>query len=81
MSLEAAAGDGQRRGDRKAKCNFPCLISWSLLGTMSEAELHLLRSRLLGGKLKKASQGQLRFRLPTGLIYDPEGRIVFDPSD
>ena len=26
------------------------------LGTMSEAELHLLRSRLLGGKLKKASE-------------------------
>jgi DNA invertase Pin-like site-specific DNA recombinase len=51
------------------------------LGTMSEAELHLLRSRLLGGKLKKASQGQLRFRLPTGLIYDPEGRIVFDPDE
>ena len=51
------------------------------LGTMSEAELHLLRSRLLGGKLKKASHGQLRFRLPTGLIYDPEGRIVFDPDE
>jgi DNA invertase Pin-like site-specific DNA recombinase len=51
------------------------------LGTMSEAELHLLRSRLLGGKLKKASQGQLRFRLPTGLIYDPEGRIVFDSDE
>jgi DNA invertase Pin-like site-specific DNA recombinase len=51
------------------------------LGTMSEAERHLVRSRLLGGKLKKASQGQLRFRLPTGLIYDPEGRIVFDPDE
>ena len=51
------------------------------LGTMSEAELHLLRSRLLGGKLKKASHGQLRFRLPTGLIYDPEGRTVFDPDE
>src|SRR5262249_35292956 len=51
------------------------------LGTMSEAELHLLRSRLLGGKLKKASQGQLRSRPPTGLVYDPEGRIVFDPDE
>ena len=39
------------------------------LGTMSEAELHWLRSRLLGGKLKKAAQGQLRFRPPTGLVY------------
>jgi DNA invertase Pin-like site-specific DNA recombinase len=51
------------------------------LGTMSEAELHLLRSRLLGGKLKKASSGQLRFRPPTGLVYDPERRIVFDPDE
>jgi DNA invertase Pin-like site-specific DNA recombinase len=51
------------------------------LGTMSEAELHLLRSRLLGGKLKKASTGQLRFRPPTGLVYDTEGRIVLDPDE
>ena len=51
------------------------------LGTMSEAERHLLRSRLLGCKLKKASQGQLRFRPPTGLVYDPDGRIVFDPDE
>src|SRR3954463_8029491 len=32
-----------------------------ILGTMSEAELHWLRQRLLGGKLEKAQQGQLRF--------------------
>jgi DNA invertase Pin-like site-specific DNA recombinase len=51
------------------------------LGTMSEAELHLIRSRLLGAKLKKASEGQLRFRLPTGLVYDLERRIVFDPDE
>jgi hypothetical protein len=48
---------------------------------MSEAELHLLRSRLLGSKLKKASAGQLRFRPPTGLVYDLERRIVFDPDE
>jgi DNA invertase Pin-like site-specific DNA recombinase len=51
------------------------------LGAMSEAELHLIRSRLLGGKLKKASDGQLRFRPPTGLVYDLERRIVFDPDE
>jgi DNA invertase Pin-like site-specific DNA recombinase len=51
------------------------------LGTMSEAELHLIRSRLLGGKLRKASDGQLRFRPPTGLVYDLERRIVFDPDE
>ncbi|MBV8677190.1 MAG: recombinase family protein, partial [Planctomycetaceae bacterium] len=52
-----------------------------ILGTMSEAELHWLRSRLLGGKLEKARDGQLRFRPPTGLVYDLEGRIVFDPDE
>ena len=51
-----------------------------LKGTMSEAELHWLRSRLLGGKLEKAQQGQLHFRLPTGLIYDPTGQVVLDPD-
>jgi DNA invertase Pin-like site-specific DNA recombinase len=50
-------------------------------GTMSEAELHWLRQRLLGGKLEKASQGQLRVRLPTGLVYDPVGHVVFDPDE
>jgi DNA invertase Pin-like site-specific DNA recombinase len=49
-------------------------------GTMSEAELHWLRQRLLGGKLAKAALGQLRFRLPVGLIYDPTGRVVLDPD-
>ena len=50
-------------------------------GTMSEAELHWIRSRLLGGKLEKARSGQLRFRPPTGLVYDPAGQIVFDPDE
>jgi hypothetical protein len=52
-----------------------------LKGTMSEAELHWLRSRLLGGKLEKAQSGQLRFRPPTGLVYDPAGQIVFDADE
>lgn len=50
-------------------------------GTMSEAELHWLRQRLLGGKLEKASKGQLRVRLPTGLIYDPADHVVLDPDE
>src|SRR6266436_1282953 len=50
-------------------------------GSMSEAELHWLRQRLQGGKLSKAEQGSLRFRLPIGLIYDPVGRIVLDPDE
>lgn len=50
-------------------------------GTMSEAELHWLRARLLGGKLQKAQQGTLRVKLPTGLVYDPAGQVVLDPDE
>jgi len=50
-------------------------------GTMSEAELHWLRQRLLGGKLDKAQKGQLRFRPPTGLVYDGLGQLVLDPDE
>src|SRR5438477_9740441 len=52
-----------------------------LKGTMAQAELHLLRGRLLGGKLNKAKRGELRFPLPVGLCYDEEGRIVLDADE
>ncbi len=51
-----------------------------LKGTMSEAELFLLRSRLRGGLLNKARRGELRLTLPVGLVYDPSQRIVLDPD-
>lgn len=50
-------------------------------GNMSAAELHWLRHRLLGGKLEKAKQGKLRFRLPAGLVYDTTGQVTFDPDE
>ena len=52
-------------------------------GTMSEAELHWLSQRMLGGKLAKAEKGELRCLLPVGLIYDPvgTGRILLDPDE
>jgi len=42
-----------------------------LKGTMSEAELHVLRARLLGGIISKAQRAELRLPLPVGLVYDP----------
>jgi DNA invertase Pin-like site-specific DNA recombinase len=51
-----------------------------LKGTMSEAELHVLRSRLRGGILNKARRGELRLCLPVGFVYDGAGRIVMDPD-
>jgi len=50
-------------------------------GTMSEAELHWLRSRLNGGRLKKAESGELRLDLPTGFVYNNAGKIVVDPDE
>jgi DNA invertase Pin-like site-specific DNA recombinase len=51
-----------------------------LKGTMSEAELHVLRARLRGGALNKAKRGELKIPLPIGFIYDSEGRTVFHPD-
>ena len=51
-----------------------------LKGTMSEAELHVLRARLQGGILNKARRGELFLRPPIGFAYDPLGRLVFDPD-
>jgi DNA invertase Pin-like site-specific DNA recombinase len=39
-----------------------------LKGTMSEAELHVLRARLIGGLLNKARRGELWMRPPIGLF-------------
>jgi DNA invertase Pin-like site-specific DNA recombinase len=51
-----------------------------LKGTMSEAELHVLRARLLGGQRAKASRGELQLQLPVGFVYDAAGRVVLDPD-
>ena len=51
-----------------------------LKGTMSEAELHLLRARLRGGIMNRARRGELRISLPVGLTYDPRGRVTLDPD-
>jgi DNA invertase Pin-like site-specific DNA recombinase len=48
-------------------------------GTFAQAELHIIRARLHGGKLNKASRGELRFPLPVGFVFD-DGKIVLDPD-
>src|SRR3954454_287800 len=49
-----------------------------LKGTMSQAELHLIKGRLHGAKLNKARKGELRFPLPVGYMYDDENNVIFD---
>jgi len=51
-----------------------------LKGTMSEAELHVLKARLRGGILNKVRRGEYRCPLPTGLVYDQAGNVVLDPD-
>lgn len=51
-----------------------------LKGTMSEAELHFIRARLIGGQRSKARRGELQMGLPVGLVYDPTGKVVLDPD-
>lgn len=52
-----------------------------LKGTMSEAELHLIRSRLRGGIESKARRGELRLNLPIGLERDADGRICLSVDE
>ena len=51
-----------------------------LKGTMSEAELHVLKARLRGGILNKVQRGEYRCPLPTGFVYDEAGNVVLDPD-
>ena len=51
-------------------------------GTLSEAELHVLRARLDGGIRNKAARGELRRGLPVGLVYgEADGEILLHPDE
>ena len=52
-----------------------------LKGTMSEAELHILKQRMHQGRLSKAQRGDLQFALPVGYVWSPTGEIQFDPDE
>jgi DNA invertase Pin-like site-specific DNA recombinase len=51
-----------------------------LKGTMSEAELHVIKARLRGGILNKVRRGEYRCPLPTGFTYDEVGNVKLDPD-
>jgi DNA invertase Pin-like site-specific DNA recombinase len=52
-----------------------------LKGQMSEAELHMITSRLQGAKRAAAERGELRFPLPVGFVHDEEGQTIIDPDE
>ncbi len=52
-----------------------------LKGTMSEAELHILKARMLEGRRAKAQRGELFFNLPRGYVRGRAGEIVLDSDE
>jgi DNA invertase Pin-like site-specific DNA recombinase/predicted DNA-binding transcriptional regulator AlpA len=53
-----------------------------LKGTMSEAELYVLRARLNGGIRNKAARGELRRGLPVGFVWgEAGGEVRFHPDE
>ncbi|MER6121465.1 recombinase family protein [Streptomyces sp. NPDC001795] len=61
-------------------CDFNDRLLLGLKGSLSEAELHLLKARLRGGQLSKARRGELVQPLPIGLVYDGAAKVVLDPD-
>lgn len=51
-----------------------------LKGTISELELHTIRSRLTAGLIAKATRGELAVTLPVGLVRDESGVVLKDPN-
>jgi len=49
-------------------------------GMFAVFERQQIKSRLVGGKLARAKEGKLRFRLPPGYSYSPSGDIIIDPD-
>lgn len=60
--------------------DFNDALLLGMKGTMSAAELHFIRARLLGGRRHKAEKGELRIPIPIGYVYDDQNRIVFEPD-
>jgi DNA invertase Pin-like site-specific DNA recombinase len=52
-----------------------------LKGTISEAELHLIRQRSWNGLMNKARRGQLHNHPPVGYVCRPDGELDLDPDE
>jgi DNA invertase Pin-like site-specific DNA recombinase len=52
-----------------------------LKGTMSEAELHILKARMLAGRRAKAQRGELGKPVPMGYVRQPSGEVTCDPDE
>lgn len=72
-TLIADEGAVYKPANRTTNC------SW-VKGTLSEAELFTLRTRLYEGRWNKARKGMLRFPLPAGYVPGGDGDWISDPD-
>ena len=52
-----------------------------LKGTVSMAELHLIKQRMQAGRVNKARRGEMAIALPIGYWRRPSGEAVLDPDE
>lgn len=60
--------------------NYNDRLLLGLKGTLSEAELHVLRQRMNEGRLNKARRGELFNHPPMGYVRLPTGELGTDPD-
>ncbi len=61
--------------------NYNDRLLLGLKGTMSEAELHILKQRMLQGALQKARRGELVSKVPIGYVRNTEGAVQLEPDE
>jgi DNA invertase Pin-like site-specific DNA recombinase len=61
--------------------NYNDRLLLGLKGTMSEAELHILKARMLAGRKAKARRGELGKPVPMGYVRRASGEVALDPDE
>lgn len=62
-------------------CNYNDRLLLGLKGTMSEAELHVIKQRMIAGKKAKAKRGELGMQLAMGYIKHTSDEVIKDPDE
>lgn len=61
--------------------NYNDRLLLGLKGTLSEAELYVIKQRMLAGKKAKAKRGELGMQLAMGYVKHPSGEIIKEPDE
>jgi excisionase family DNA binding protein len=56
-------------------------LQLGMKGLLNEVEIDTIRKRLLEAAVKKAERGELKLKLPVGLVYGPDGEVQLDPDE